>query len=215
MTRPAFAPAALLFALAACNAPGPRDESAPPLPYLEARGADLLDVFEFDVGAGTGLFAAAAVEPVRVGYGWYASRKLGLMGRAVGSWREERRELFVGLHDLLRWRKEPAFGNGWLFTPDEIHRSSADPGADETGFHRAFYKEWGWTTRIEDIERPWLDVNAELHLFFVGIDVGFSPQELADFLFGWFGVDAISQDDRRAAPEDVVEPVADESGDRT
>src|SRR5690606_11463791 len=99
-TRPTFGlealAAALLLATAGCNAPGARSQDVPELGYLQARSADLLDLFELNVGAGTGLHFAVALEPIRVSYGHYEASKFGMQGRSVGTWDETRSELFLG-----------------------------------------------------------------------------------------------------------------------
>ncbi|MBL8768375.1 MAG: hypothetical protein JNL94_13455, partial [Planctomycetes bacterium] len=55
-------------------------------------------------------------------------------------------------------------------------------------------------------ERPWLDVNVEAHVLFIGVDVGISVQDTFDFVLGIFGVDTISHDDFAAEPELETEP---------
>ncbi len=201
----------LLLVASGCNAPGARDQSTPELGYFCARGMDFLDILEFNVGAGTGLHASAGVEPIRVGLGGYKSTKAGMMGRSIGTWDESRNELFIGLHDLVCWEKRPCYGNGYLFTHDETHRRNVLPDADETE-RPTFYEDWGWATRYEDWEKPWLDVSAEVHLLFVGVDAGFSIQETLDFLLGIFGVDSVSHDDHEPVPEDYAgEEIATES----
>lgn len=177
-----------------CNAPGERDPATPPLDYLTARGLDFMDILELNVSAGTGLFVAAAVEPVRAGFGYYDASKFGMQGRSCGTWEEDRKELCLVLSNLEWWRKEPCCGNGYLFDPNEFRRAHYMPDASEPG-RKPFYGEWGWTTRFEDWERPWLDVNVEAHLLFVGVDVGISLQDTLDFALGIFGVDTISHDD--------------------
>lgn len=201
---PAALAVGLLLPALGCNAPGPRSQDVPELGYLEARGADFLDMFELNVGAGAGLHFAVALEPIRVSYGYYEASKFGLMGRAAGTWDEERSELFVGLHQLLCWEKTPCWGNGFLFTPEELHRHSHRRNPNDYS-RNSFYEGWGWTTRYEDWEKPWMDVGVELFLFCVGVEVGFSPHETCDFLLGIFTVDAASHDDHVAVPIGIVE----------
>lgn len=198
---------ALVSALfvAGCNAPGERDPATPPLDYFCARGLDFMDIFEINLSAGTGLFAAAAVEPVRAGFGYYDASKFGMQGRSCGVWEEDRKELCLVLSNLGWWRKQPCTGNGYLFDPDEFRRAHYMPDASEPG-RKPFYEEWGWTTRLEDWERPWLDVNVEAHVLFIGVDVGISVQDTFDFVLGIFGVDTISHDDFAAEPELETEP---------
>jgi hypothetical protein len=210
---PSVAPLLVSALLAAgtlgCNARGPRSPDVPELGYFSARGYDLMDVVELNLGAGTGLHAAAEVAPARVAYGWTDTSRAGLMGRGIGSWDEYRAEMFVG-QGLLHWHKDPCRGNAYLFTEETIHRMNfesfpREPGDKATPVldrnkRATFYEQWGWTTSYQDWERPWADVTAETTLIFVSVDVAVSPQELFDFLFGIFGVDAISHDDHVPMP---------------
>ncbi len=194
----------LLYCSTGCNAPDSRSPDVPKLSYGQARAFDLMDILEINVSAGVGLLATVAVEPIKVGYGYYQASKAGMMGRAAGTWDECRKEVFVGLHHLNAWHKRPCRGNGFLFTPEALHRRHWQRDPNDTTRLR-FYEEWGWTTRYEDIENHWLDVSAEVHLLFVGLNVCLSPQELFDFLLGLCTVDSVSHDDREAVPEGVTE----------
>lgn len=199
-----FSIAVLSLGLAGCNAPGARTLDTPELNYFAARGLDLMDIFEVNLGAGTGLMAAVAVEPVKIGFGWYQSSKFGIDGRSCGTWDECRNEMFIGLHQLTCWHKRPCYGNGYLFTRPVFkrHNRLRDPN-DHSRLR--FYEEWGWITRFEDHEKQWLDLNIEVHLLFIGADLGLSLQEAADFALGIFTVDGISLDDYEADPDTVVE----------
>lgn len=193
-------------ALAGCNAPGERSKDVRQLSWPVARAYDFMDVFELNVAAGTGLHAAAAIEPVRVGLGWYDTAKMGMMGRGVGIWDEDRREFFLG-HELMFWKKNPCYGNAYLFDVEETKRMNHV--REPTDHSRlAFWEPWCWTTRYQDYEKPWLDVDAEVHVCFLGLRAGVSPQELADFFLGLFLVDTISHDDYAAVPRDIDLPVA-------
>lgn len=195
----------LFVTLAGCNAPGPRSSPpSNPLGYLPARGADLMDLFELNVGAGTGLFVGAAVEPIRFGGGKYDASKLGMDGRCVGTWEEQREEIFM-IHAINWWRKQPLAGNAYLFDPEAMRRFNPSRAPDDFTRPR-FYEPWGWVLRMNDWEKPWLDVGVEANLIFFNLDVGFSPQETVDFLLGIFTVDVVSRDDYCAVPvEEVIE----------
>ncbi|MEE3326859.1 MAG: hypothetical protein VX252_05970 [Myxococcota bacterium] len=200
--------ACLLAITSGCNAPGPRTGDAPKLPYFQARAYDLLDIVDVNFGAGTGMLAAVAVEPLRVGLGTYESTRIGTFRRSVGIWDEDRKEFFM-IHELNKWEKEPHLGNGYLFTPTELHRHNKP--RDPKDYSRStFYEKWGWTARYQDWERPWLDVDVNVHLLFVGVAIGVSPQEAVDFALGIFGIDVVSHDDYGPAPEIRVD---DEDGD--
>lgn len=191
IVRPVVA-ATLLFTAIGCNAPGERDH-VEKLSYPAARGFDFLDMFEMNVAGGVGLHAALEITPIRVTYGYYDVTKMGTMGRSCGVWDEVRKEAFVA-HTFLYWQKQPCVGNGFLFDPDELHRECKHRDADDHS-RRRFYEAWDWTTRYEDWERPWLDLGIEAHALFVGAELGFSPQECADFFLGLVMVDSVSHDD--------------------
>jgi hypothetical protein len=117
-------------------------------------------------------------------------------------WDELRKEFWV-IHTFLYWEKDPCFGNAFLFDPDELHRVNRTRTGRDYSQPR-FYEDWGWTTRYEDWERPWLDLVLEAHALFIGAEIAVSPQELADFLLGIFFVDAVSHDDWAPSPPDAV-----------
>lgn len=192
-----------LVLLVACNAPGPRSVDVAALPYGKARAYDFMDMFDFSLGAGAGLHLAGAIEPFRVGYGYYDASKFGMMGRAAGKWEEKRQEFFL-IHDINCWEKTPCCGDGYLFDQETIHPRNfiREP---EPYTREPFYANWGWVTRWHDWERQWLDVVVQGHLLFVSFDVAFSPQEMMDFLLGFGGVDTISHDDFEPVPVEVMQ----------
>ncbi len=197
--------ATALFAAAGCNAPLEREHDAGKLSYPAARAYDFMDMFEVNLAGGVGLHAAAEITPIRVSYGYFDVTKMGTMGRSFGIWDELRKEFFF-IHSFMYWQKQPCFGNRYMFDPDELHRINSSRNEDDHSRYR-FYETWGWTTRYEDWERPWLDLVLEAHLLFVGAELGFSLQECADFALGIICVDTVSHDDWNPTPS-PDEPVS-------
>lgn len=192
-----------LFAVSGCAAVDDQACCEPscagePLGYLEARGKDLLDVFELNVGFGAGLHAAAAVTPLRVGWGISRTRRTGTMGRAVGTWSESRRECFL-LLDAVRWEREICCGNDELLDPCRTPLHNRRGGDLWFKGYRWFEDENLWTTSFHDLEKHWGDTGVEATLGFVSIDAFVSPVEAFDFVFGLFGCDGVSLDDTRPA----------------
>ncbi len=205
MVAAVLATAVATLALGGCNAPLERSHENGRLSYPAARGYDFMDMFEVNLAAGVGLQAAVEITPVRVAYGAYDVTKIGTMGRACGIWDEARKDFFF-LHSFLYWEKQPCFGDDFLFDPDETHQKCQQRSALDHSRDR-FYEKWEWTTRYEDWERPWLDCVIEAHALFIGAEIGFSPQECADFLLGILNVDTVSHDDWGAADR-KTEPVS-------
>lgn len=184
------------------------------LGYLSARCYDFMDILELNLGvdAAFSLYAVGAVEPVAVGGGLYEAQKFGMDGRLFGQWKETRAEIDAGIESFIRYQKEPRWGNRYLFDSFYCPHQNVMEGED------VFYEQWGFSHRLLDHERRLLDVTAEVHLFAIGVDLGLSPMETLDFIFGLFGVDVIADDDwvaplpKRTIPffQGVVEEVAEE-----
>lgn len=163
-----------------------------PLDYLSARLYDFMDVFELNAGADITLdnaFAVVALEPLAIGGGLYDSEKIGIQGRQVGRWREQRTEMNFLVDCLVQYDKTPRRGNRYLF--DSLYA----PQANTLRESNLPFREWGMSHRLFDSENQTLDISAEVYLLVLGIDVGISPVELLDFVGGIFTFDGISNDD--------------------
>jgi len=163
-----------------------------PLDYVSARLYDFMDIFELNAGVDPTLdnfYASVAIEPLALGGGTYDSEKLGMDGRLFGQWREKRTEIAFIVDSLLTYKKTPHRGNRYLF--DDLYA----PLSSTEGETYLPFKEWGLSHRLYDTERHPLDITAEAYLFFIGLDVGVSPQELLDFVAGIFTYDGICDDD--------------------
>ncbi len=162
------------------------------LGYAPARFYDFLDILELNLGIDSkfSLFAVGSVEPIAVGLGLYESEKFGFDGRMAGQWKESRAEVDLAIESFVQYKKEPGWGNRYLFNPYYSPFENKVEGDDEFLFYR-----WGFSQRLYDHERRFLDITAEAHLLVIGVDIGVSPIELMDFLFGLFTIDVISDDD--------------------
>lgn len=169
------------------------------LSYPMARALDFADMFELNAGVGQGLHAAVEVAPFRVGYGFTDTWRGGMMNRAVGSWKESRKEFWL-LQNFLCWTRDPCCGNTYLFDPCRQNLHSARRDVD-TELPIALWENWDWTTRFEDHEKRWLDLGVEATVGFLAIDAYVSPREMLDFVLGIFMVDTVSHDDYRANPK--------------
>ena len=161
------------------------------LGYVPARFYDLMDMFELNVGVDSefSLYAMADVEPIAAGGGVYESEKLGFDGRMAGQWAEKRFDVGLVIESFVRYVKVPHWGNRYLFDPLYSPHQNVLKG-DGT-----FYDDWGFSRKLFDHEHRFLDVTAEVNVIVLGVDVGYSLLETFDFLFGIFGIDAVSDDD--------------------
>jgi len=140
------------------------------------RANDLADVGRLNVGAGFGAsLDASATRYGRFSAGSYEdTTKVGFVGREGGVWKEERHGIafIAGYTETAR---DPICGNAWLPEPDPA--SGLQPA---------------WA----DTERGLTEFTFSLHML-VGLEVGFDPGQLLDFVLGFAGVD-IYRDDREA-----------------
>ncbi len=170
------------------------------LGYFPARIYDMLDILELNVAVDSqaSLYAIVAVDPVMVGGGIYDAEKVGMDGRCVGQWSEKRAAIGLGPEAFVRYEKNPNWGNRYLkdaeYAPHKnmVTMMRGDP----------FYEEWGMNLLIFDHEHRILDVTVEVNVLFLGIDVGVSLLEIADFVFGFLSID-VSSDDEWGAPRPV------------
>jgi hypothetical protein len=191
------------------------------LGYIPARFYDIMDIIELNVGfdSMTSIYVNVLVEPLALGaVGWYECEKFGMDGRIFGQWTEKRFEINL-IDSVIRYNKTPNWGNRYLFNEDYSPHSNSLPPKDtfaglglllfgglgpfieSSAQHQAdpeenlFYKRWGMTSRLGDTERWYFDIAAEVHLLFVGVEVGVSLTEIFDFATGILGIDAVANDD--------------------
>lgn len=170
--------------------------------YLENRANDLFDVFSVRVGTGPGLYAGARVTDfTATGLGYRMLRMAGTHGRfGFGDADVSSMAVAILVQDGFQpWDAAPLLGDP----------SRRDPPAHLGAQYLFFLPRDELHCGTYSIERRGLrvaDVNASVAVGWVGLDVGFSPGELLDLLFGLAGIDLAGDDasgaDARAENED-------------
>ena len=160
--------------------------------YFTDLGLDFMDIFTLNVGAGKPgpylvQYNAHLTKYAEIGHGSWSGYKAGLLGRGFGIWREERHMGVVPAGGAL------AFGGiPWLPTvslgPVQNHYEDVCRvpycGTPELADKHLVAR--GYNINLDD-NRHWSDIGASLHVLAVGLDVGVSPYEALDFVFGLAG----------------------------
>lgn len=179
--------------------------------YLQARGADFLDVFTLEASLGPGLHVIAhATDFVGTGIGSSKQHGVALHGRYAGM------------------TTRVAFGAGFVHRssiqePERLHTVIGPhraPSEDEwlsPGYQAGFmyipvlwFQSWGTMVESEGLGTfprgiRTFDISVGASAL-VGVHLGFSPGELLDFLLGWTTLDIAGDDVTRD-----VEPVDDDA----
>jgi len=141
--------------------------------YVWDRFLDLTDVGQADLGFGDGfLLNIHATKWVQLGGGYRDAVCFGYLPRSFGLWYDDRTEGGVALPPLLNLyyknqHRMALWGTKTLFDHDVTHK-----GADY----------------MNNKTNHWSDIGVSFHLFLVGADVGVSPFQIFDFVFGFFGM---------------------------
>ncbi len=188
-----FAPPLLVLLgllAAACQAPGAptllpehaavQDPGAPPAAgaaeaaapsYWECRVQDFLDVIPFSVGVGPGL---------------HVGTRLPFLGPALGATWET---------DRFGWGMSPGAwprAGQWHEHGELGLLVSSSRSTDGRGYDIAYVPFGPWSNQDGEGGFEWplsLDVEASVHLGYLGVRAGVSPLQLVDFVLGWFGAD--------------------------
>jgi len=195
--------AALVLALAMgqaarAAAPAPRIRRAlwAAARYLGARGQDLLDVFELNVGAGRGVKLDVKYGVHFFGLGDVRTRRVGNIDRRVGYWRELDTELGLFPLSLLAW---PVHHGARLCGCRTLASDARFVARDGSyGFQHLDRKELNgdpeffWKDTVESYRHTrWGDsfpLGLEVHAL-VGLRAMVRPLQLADFAAGIVGID--------------------------
>ena len=169
-----------LAALAGCKAPN-----------LQDRTDDAAEILRFNVGLGPGLLVnAQATRCIGLGLGTYDARRYGFRNGHGWIWDERRYDTNL-IIPIWGWEDVDSVVYGGmpvsLIRGDE--RDPLPPG-EKPGF-------WRWAEMpmtINDETRGWLEVSANVHALFIGVDVGLDVGELLDYVFGWIGLDLAGDD---------------------
>ncbi|MFG0318923.1 MAG: hypothetical protein ACF8XB_16745 [Planctomycetota bacterium JB042] len=163
--------------------------------YFKDVGLDFLDIFTLNVGAGKPgpylmQYNFHATKYAEIGHGSWSGYKAGLLGRGFGIWREERHMGVIpaggaglGFANVL-WAWFPTVSLGPIQNHYEdvcrIPYCGTKTLADKHLVAR------GYNINLDE-NRHWADIGASMHFLAVGLDVGVSPFEAFDWLFGFIG----------------------------
>ena len=167
-------------ALAGCKAPD-----------LQDRNDDAAEILRLNAGLGPGLLVNAHVTRcIALGAGAHEARRYGFRNGHGWIWDERRYDTNL-IVPIWGWEDVDAVAYGGmpvtLVRGDE--RDPLPPGEEPSFWHCA-----GEPLTINNPNRGWLEVSANVHAIFVGVDVGLDVGELFDYLFGWFGIDLAGDD---------------------
>jgi hypothetical protein len=167
-----------------------------PVRYLGARGQDLLDVFEVNVGAGRGLKLDVKYGVNFLGLSDIKAWRAGTIDRRAGVWRELDSEIGLFPLSLLAWPVHyaaRACGCDTLAADARFVARAGSVGVQHldrkelNGEPEFFEKDTveGWRhTRWRDC----FPIGAEIHAT-VGVRLMMRPLQLVDFLVGFVGLD--------------------------
>ncbi len=164
--------------------------------FLAERGRDLLDVVEVSVGVGPGAKVHVAYGVQFLGVGDVRSRRLGILDRRVGVWRELDTEMGLFPIGLLGWPLHHAAGAVGLRQLASDARFLAQDATD--GFQHLDRKELngdpGFILRdtvTGPVHARWgesFPIGVEVHAL-VGLRATMRPLQLVDFVVGFLGLD--------------------------
>lgn len=144
--------------------------------YWAARLQDLLDVLPISFGAGTGVYVGARVPMLGAGLGWteevdrYGWATAPVRATRAGSWRE----------------------TGQLGLLFSMSRCSAEGGYDLACVPIGPFENQDGSGGM--LWTMWADVEAEVHLGFIGVRLGFSLMQFLDLFTSAFGWDMVGDD---------------------
>ncbi len=150
-------------------------------PNLQDRMDDTAEIVRLNGGLGPGLLANVHVTRLlAVGVGAYEARRYGFRNGYGWIWDERRYDANLGI-PIWGWEDVDAVVHGGM--PKSLLRG------DERDVCW-----WAPPLTIADKNRGWLEVSANLHLIWLGLDVGVDCGELLDCICGWFGFDPAGDD---------------------
>jgi hypothetical protein len=141
--------------------------------FIPNRLLDLLDPLHVDVGFGLGLHVNGhATRALQVGFGASGLRKIGIDGRQIGSFGEDRTEISI-----------------LPFSIESFNRSGTAFGT---------FRPYDTATQREQLyrrERDYFEVGAAATAGIVGVSADVRPSSILDAVVGWVGLD-LEGDDR-------------------
>ena len=164
------------------------DEGVGPAPwttialYPVNRLLDLLDIFQLDFGFGFGLHVNAhATRALQVGAGASSLSRVGLDGRQIGFYNENRSEFSLLPFSVEGYRRRPVILGNF------------------DGFNSATERD-----QLYGNVRDYFGLGAAVTAGIVGVQVEARPTEMVDFLTGWAGIDLRNDDKPRRFTRDRI-----------
>ena len=160
-------------------------------PNLQDRMNDAGQVARLNVGLGPGFLVNAQVtRALELGVGAYDARRCGFRNGYGWIWDERRYDTNLVI-PIWGWEDVDAVLYGGMpVTPvrgDDRH--PLPPGTE-----RCCWRWSGMPLTINDKNRGWLEVAANVHLIYFGIDAGVDVGQFIDWAAGWFGLDPAGDD---------------------
>ena len=160
-------------------------------PNLQDRMNDAAQMVRLNVGWGPGLLANAQVTRVLgLGLGAYDSRRMGFRNGYGWIWDERRYDLNL-IAPIWGWEDVDAtLAGGMPVTPLHGDEHKTNPPGEKPS-------KFSWTgvpRTLSDKNRGWFEVSANVHLVWIGLEVGVDFGEIVDYLVGWFGFDPAGDD---------------------
>lgn len=161
--------------------------------YLEDRLNDTIDIVPVSFSGGEGIYVGARVTAFfGTGIGWAQTERFGWSRRTPveGESKQESLEGYVSWPEevwggVLAWQRSddpaPGAGNTAFFIPMSNTPAPSD------------------TLDLGSL----LDVEADVHLWLIGMRIAIAPVQFADWLLGWANIDFLNDDlhaGERAAP---------------
>lgn len=150
--------------------------------YPANRLLDLVDIFQLDIGFGFGLHANAhATRVLQFGMGASSLSRVGMDGRQIGFYNENRSEFSLLPFSIESYRRRPVI----LGNFDEFNSATE-------------------RDRFYENVRDYFGLGAAVTAAVVGVQVEARPTEMADFLTGWLGIDLQKDDKPRQVTRDRI-----------
>jgi len=183
---------ALVVACGGCKAPNFQD-----------RLDDCGEMVRLNLGAGPGLLANVHVTRcLALGIGGYESRRYGFRNGYGWMWDERRYDTNLVI-PIYGWEDVDAVLYGGM--PKTLLRGD-DRDSLRPGEERGFWRWAGQPLTLKDRNRGWFEVSVNLHLIWIGLDVGVDVGEILDAALGWFGIDPAMDDEHTDRPVERHDP---------
>ena len=165
-------------------------------PNLQDRLDDTAEICRLNFGLGLGLLANVHVTRfAAVGLGAYDARRYGFRNGYGWIWDERRYDTNL-IIPIWGWEDVDSVAYGDM-PKTLLHGDQHDPlpPGDKPGALR--WAEMPLT--LNNKNRGWFEVSANLHVICIGLEAGIDFGELVDWALGWFGIDIMGDDSHTGA----------------